>query len=145
VFIFIEKKRVIMKKEAHSKEEENKYLQRIGISRRDFLKYSGTTGGALLLGMHGRFAMATAKSQVALAHTNDRKFGVQSSIQALDLNPVKNKHVLIMKPKIYEQEQIARAVELGLGASSPSEIDLIAVNNQSAEYRNRVAEVLKKG
>ena len=50
-----------------------------------------------------------------------------------------------MKPKIYEQEQIARAVELGLGASSPSEIDLTAVNNQSIEYRNRVAEILKKG
>jgi uncharacterized protein (DUF362 family) len=51
----------------------------------------------------------------------------------------------IMKPKIFEQEQIARAVELGLGASSPSEIELIAVDEKSKEYRDQVFEILKKG
>ena len=51
----------------------------------------------------------------------------------------------IMRPKIFEQEQIARAVELGLGASSPSEIELIAVDEKSKEYRDRVFEILKKG
>jgi len=51
----------------------------------------------------------------------------------------------IMKPKIFEQEQIARAVELGLGASSPSEIELLPADDKSIEYRDRVAEVLKKG
>ena len=50
-----------------------------------------------------------------------------------------------MRPKIFEQEQIARAVELGLGASSPSEIELIAVDEKSKEYRDRVFEILKKG
>lgn len=51
----------------------------------------------------------------------------------------------IMKPKIFEQEQIARAVEIGLGASSPSEIDLIPADNQSREYCSRVVEILNKG
>jgi uncharacterized protein (DUF362 family) len=51
----------------------------------------------------------------------------------------------IMNPKIFEQEQIARAVEIGLGASSPSEIDVVAVDDQSREYRDQVAEILNKG
>jgi uncharacterized protein (DUF362 family) len=51
----------------------------------------------------------------------------------------------IMKPKIFEQEQIARAVEIGMGASSPSEIDIIPVDEKSQEYRDRVVEILKKG
>jgi uncharacterized protein (DUF362 family) len=51
----------------------------------------------------------------------------------------------IMKPKIFEQEQIARAVELGLGASSPTEIDVTPADVQSQPYRDRAVEVLKKG
>jgi len=51
----------------------------------------------------------------------------------------------IMTPKIFEQQQIARAVEIGLGASSASEIEVIPVNDQSREYRDRVVEVLNKG
>ena len=51
----------------------------------------------------------------------------------------------IMGKKIFEQEQIARAVELGLGASSPSEIELVSVDPPSHSYRDQVAEILKKG
>ncbi len=51
----------------------------------------------------------------------------------------------IMRPKIFEQEQIARAAELGLGASSPSEIDVIPADEKSRDYRDRVFEILKKG
>src|SRR4030043_630720 len=51
----------------------------------------------------------------------------------------------IMKPKIFEQEQIARAVELGLGAASSSEIELIPAGEESREYRDRVAEILSQG
>jgi len=51
----------------------------------------------------------------------------------------------IMKKKIFEQEQIARAVDLGLGASSPDKIELAAVDEKSKEDRNRVAEILKRG
>lgn len=51
----------------------------------------------------------------------------------------------IMKPKIFDQEQIARAVELGLGASSPSEIEVVPADEKSRGYRDRVIEILKKG
>jgi uncharacterized protein (DUF362 family) len=51
----------------------------------------------------------------------------------------------IMKPKIFEQEQISRAVELGLGASSPSEIDVASADEKSRVYRDQVLEMLKKG
>ncbi len=51
----------------------------------------------------------------------------------------------IMRPKIFEQEQIARGVELGLGASSSAEIEVIPADDLSREYRDHVMEVLKKG
>jgi uncharacterized protein (DUF362 family) len=51
----------------------------------------------------------------------------------------------IMRRRIFDQEQIARAVELGLGVSSPSEIALIPVDGKSQDYRDRVWEILKKG
>ena len=66
-----------------------------GITRREFLKYSGTTGGIVLLGMHGGIAMGSQKSNVSLVNTTDRHFGVKSCIKALNINPVKNKDVLI--------------------------------------------------
>lgn len=51
----------------------------------------------------------------------------------------------IMRRKIFEQDQITRAVELGLGASSPSEIVLSAADEKSQDYRDRIAEILRKG
>lgn len=51
----------------------------------------------------------------------------------------------IMGPKIFEQEQIVRAAELGLGASSPSAISLIPASPGSKEYCARVAEILNQG
>jgi uncharacterized protein (DUF362 family) len=51
----------------------------------------------------------------------------------------------IMKRKIFEQEQIARAVELGLGASSPSEIELIPTDENSREDQSRIVEILRQG
>ena len=51
----------------------------------------------------------------------------------------------IMNRRIFEQEQIARAVELDLGASSTSEIEVVPADAQSRDYRDRVAEVLEKG
>jgi hypothetical protein len=50
-----------------------------------------------------------------------------------------------MGKKIFEQEQIARAVELGLGASSPTAIEVIPANGQSQSYRDRVTEILRQG
>jgi len=51
----------------------------------------------------------------------------------------------IMKPRIYAQEQIARGVELGLGASSPSNIQLLAADDNTREYRGKVEEILRQG
>ena len=51
----------------------------------------------------------------------------------------------IMNRKIFEQTQIARAVELGLGASSPAQIELVAADANSRAYRDKVAEILKQG
>ena len=51
----------------------------------------------------------------------------------------------IMEPKVFEQEQIARAVELELGASSPSGIEVTPADERSQDYRDRVVEILRQG
>ena len=51
----------------------------------------------------------------------------------------------IMNRKIFDQEQITRAAEIGLGVTSPDQIDLVAANDESIAYRNRIAAILKKG
>ena len=51
----------------------------------------------------------------------------------------------IMKRKIFDQEQIARAVELGLGAGSPAQIDVIPADAQSRDMRDRIVEILRQG
>ncbi len=51
----------------------------------------------------------------------------------------------IMKSKIFEQEQIARAAELELGASSSSDIEVTPVDENSREYGDRVTAILKQG
>jgi uncharacterized protein (DUF362 family) len=43
---------------------------------------------------------------------------------------------------IFEQEQIARAVELGLGVNDPSEIALVTADPQSASFTARIRDVL---
>ena len=51
----------------------------------------------------------------------------------------------IMNKKIFDQEQIARAAEIGLGVASPDQIDLVAANDGSIAYRDRIAAILKQG
>ena len=82
-----------------------------------------------------------AKGNVFLA-SNDRV-----AIDAVGLAVLKSlgSNDRIMKPKIFEQEQISRAVEIGLGASSPSEIKVVAADDQSRQYRDQVVEILKRG
>ena len=65
------------------------------LNRRDFLKISGMAGGAILLGLKGEEIMAAKKTAVALIKTGNRKEGVQGSLKALGINPVKGKNVLI--------------------------------------------------
>jgi uncharacterized protein (DUF362 family) len=82
-----------------------------------------------------------AKGEVFLASTD------RVAIDAVGVAILKflGSNESIMKPKIFEQEQIARAVELGLGVSSPSEIDVIPADEKSKGYRDQVLEILKKG
>ncbi len=51
----------------------------------------------------------------------------------------------IMNRKIFDQEQIARAAELGLGVSSPSDIELLPATAESREYCATVQEMLRGG
>ena len=51
----------------------------------------------------------------------------------------------IINAKIFGQEQIARTADLGLGALSPAEVDLIPADDASREYRDRIVEILNKG
>jgi uncharacterized protein (DUF362 family) len=51
----------------------------------------------------------------------------------------------IMNTRIFDQEQIARAAELGLGASVPAEIEVIAADEESQDYCDRIADILNKG
>jgi uncharacterized protein (DUF362 family) len=51
----------------------------------------------------------------------------------------------IMKPKIFEQEQIARAAELGLGITSPSEIELVSADEKTREYQSKIEGILRRG
>ena len=51
----------------------------------------------------------------------------------------------IMKLKIFEQEQIARAAALGLGASAPGEIEIVPADESSRDYAGRLTEILHEG
>jgi len=51
----------------------------------------------------------------------------------------------IMETKIFEQEQIARAVELGLGAKGPESIRLITGDKASASYAREIEAILAQG
>jgi len=50
----------------------------------------------------------------------------------------------VSKGSIFEQEQIARAAELGIGASTPDDIEIIAVNEDANEICQKIEESLKK-
>ena len=76
-----------------------------GITRRNFIKYSGVVGGTIFFGNQGGLAMNKSNgSKLAIVNTKDRKSGVASSIRALGINPVKNKNVLI-KPNFNTADQ----------------------------------------
>jgi hypothetical protein len=51
----------------------------------------------------------------------------------------------IMGKQIFEQEQIARAVELGLGVSRPDDIEIVAGDDESRGYAERLQEIVLKG
>lgn len=51
----------------------------------------------------------------------------------------------IMNTKIFEQEQVSRAVELGLGISGPEQIEVVTGDQESRAYADRLTEILRLG
>jgi uncharacterized protein (DUF362 family) len=51
----------------------------------------------------------------------------------------------VSRGKIFEQEQIARAVELNLGVNSPDQIQLITDDSESGAFAGQVRDILLKG
>jgi len=51
----------------------------------------------------------------------------------------------IMERKIFNQEQISRAVELGLGVSGPQDIEFATEDEESAQYAAQLTEILANG
>jgi hypothetical protein len=51
----------------------------------------------------------------------------------------------IMGRGIFKQEQMARAVELGLGITGPDEIEIITDDDKSSSYAGKLREILLKG
>ncbi len=51
----------------------------------------------------------------------------------------------IMGRKIFEQEQIARAAELGLGVARPEDIEIITDDDEGCRYADKLREILSQG
>ena len=51
----------------------------------------------------------------------------------------------IMSRKIFEQEQMARAVELGLGIKAPGQIEIVTADAESGAYAGKLREILARG
>ena len=47
--------------------------------------------------------------------------------------------------KIFEQEQIARAAELGLGVTRPGDIEIVTADDESSRYAESLKAILMKG
>ena len=73
-------------------------------NRRDFLKCAGAAGSALVLLDTDELRAATRKSRVALVKTDNRREGIKKSLKALNVNPAKNKDVLV-KPNFNTADQ----------------------------------------
>jgi uncharacterized protein (DUF362 family) len=50
----------------------------------------------------------------------------------------------VSRGKVFEQDQIARAVELGLGVTSPDQIEIVTDDKASEDYADKAREVLLK-
>jgi uncharacterized protein (DUF362 family) len=79
-----------------------------------------------------------AKGDVLLASTD------RVAIDAVGIAALKTMgaNTAIMNTPIFQQEQIARAVELGIGVTTVTDIDVVAVDSRSESYRNQVVENL---
>jgi len=51
----------------------------------------------------------------------------------------------VIRGRVFEQEQIARAVELGLGISSPDQIEFVTGDAESEELAGKIRQILTAG
>jgi uncharacterized protein (DUF362 family) len=51
----------------------------------------------------------------------------------------------IMGTKIFQQEQMARAVEVGLGVTGPDQIALVSDNDEGNTYASKLTGILAQG
>jgi uncharacterized protein (DUF362 family) len=51
----------------------------------------------------------------------------------------------LMSKKIFEQEQLARAVEMGSGVKSPDQIEIVTADAESCNYADNLKEILSRG
>lgn len=81
------------------------------------------------------------KADVILAGTD------RVAIDAVGLSILKElgSNKAIMQKKIFEQEQIARAVELGLGVKRPEEIEIVTDDEVSKRYADKLNRILLEG
>lgn len=54
-------------------------------------------------------------------------------------------NAIISRGRVFDQEQIARAARLGLGATGPDRIELVSDDAESRKYAERVRDVLTRG
>ena len=81
------------------------------------------------------------KADVILAGTD------RIAIDAVGLSILKElgSNKVIMGTKIFEQEQIARAVELGLGVKRPEDIEIVTDNEAGGKYAAKLKDILSEG
>jgi uncharacterized protein (DUF362 family) len=82
-----------------------------------------------------------AKAGIIMAGTD------RIAMDAVGLAVLKNHGAndAIMSRKIFEQRQIARAVELGLGVKSPDQIEIVTADAESQGYAGKLREILAQG
>jgi len=90
---------------------------------------------------HGPMTGTRKRADVILVGTD------RVAIDAVGLALLKSlgSNKAIMDTKIFEQEQIARAAALGLGASGPDEIEIVTSGADSAQYADRIRKILRQG
>lgn len=83
----------------------------------------------------------TARGEVFLASCD------RVAIDAVGVAGLKHlgSNAAIMDSRIFDQEQIARAVELELGAASPAAIELLPADQVSTDYCQRIRTILDQG
>ncbi len=81
------------------------------------------------------------KADVIIAGTD------RIAIDAVGLSILKElgSNKAVMEKKIFEQEQIARAVELGLGVTRPEDIEIVTDDGPGKKYSEKLKAILSAG